>query len=188
MLIIVLGNKGYGKSTYITYSLFQLKKKGYTIYTNFELKGIPYEKLNLNDLSSMFEKEHVAIAIDEASQYFDSRSSGKKENKYISYLLAQSRKRQTRIFLATQKLRYIDLRARLNYDKLVMVKPYKIVVDSKGNKTLKRASEEDIFDEVVDFIKVTEKSFDGTVKEVYYLNGHKYFDKFNTHELYPILY
>lgn len=188
MLILVLGGKGFGKSTYITYSLYQLYKKGYQLYTNFELTGFPYDKINLNNLTGMFEKEHVAIAIDEASQYFDSRSSGKKENKYISYLLAQSRKRQTRIFMTTQKMRDIDLRARLNYDKLVLVKPYKIIVDKKGNKSLRRASEEDIFEERVDFIKVLEKSFDGSVKDQYYLNGHRYFSKFNTHELYPILY
>lgn len=188
MLILVLGGKGFGKSTYLTYSLFQLYKKGYQLYSNFELKGMVYDKINLTNITSMFEKEHVGIAIDEAQQYFDSRSSNKKENRHLSYLLNQSRKRQTRIFMTTQKMRDIDLRARLNYDKLVMVKPYKIVIDKMDNKSLRRASEEDIFEERVDFIKVLEKSFDGSVKDQYYLNGHRYFSKFNTHELYPILY
>lgn len=183
MLTLVIGNKGYGKSCYMTRELYYLSRGGYHIYANFKLKFKNTYALNLNNIDEMMEKSKIGIAIDEAPLYFDSRRSMSKENRKISYLLQQSRKRNTKIYLASQRMNYLDLRARFNFDFLAFVYPYTL----QGN-TLRRATRLDIFKEHVDYIKVKECLSENELLRTYYFPAKRYFKLYDTHEMFPILF
>lgn len=183
MLTLVIGNKGYGKSCFMARELYYLSKNSYHIYSNFKLKFKNTYALNLNNIDEMMEKTRIGIAIDEAPLYFDSRRSMSKENRKISYLLQQSRKRNTKIYLASQRMTYLDLRARFNFDKLIFVYPYTL----EGN-VLRRSSRLDIFSEKVNYIKVKEYLSEEELLRAYYFPAKRYFRLYDTHEMFPILF
>ena len=131
------------------YNYGTMKKKSFNIRLSPETRR-KLEWLAANAHGTL--TETVAIAIDETPLFFDARNPSSKNNKAISYILEQSRKRNTRIYLAAPRFKDIDIRGRLNYDKFTYVLPYKL----RENIAIK-ANVQDIFNEKVNLIKVTDR-------------------------------
>lgn len=108
MIIIVCGLLGSGKTLYLTY-LASLEQK-VPIYANFNIKVPKFKLVNPSEL------EHLTnglIEIDEAYSWFDSRTSGSAENRYLTNRIAfNSRKRGLTVVVSAQLLSSIDVRFR----------------------------------------------------------------------------
>lgn len=78
-------------------------------YTHFDLAWF------LENISS-HELEDCILILDEMYQLFDSRSSGTKLNKLMSYFFVQTRKRGVDLYICTHFLDHIDKRARRAVD------------------------------------------------------------------------
>lgn len=117
MINIFIGYQNSGKTLAMTYFLYLYYKRGYKIYSNYNL-SFQHEKINKDTLikfaSSDIQFNKCIIAIDEIHVYFDSRSFSSKANKIFSYLVLQSSKRDVHIFGTTQEFMNIELRLRSN--------------------------------------------------------------------------
>lgn len=117
MIDIFIGYQNSGKTLAMTYFLYLYYKKGYKIYSNYNL-NFPHTKINKEILvdfaKSDIQFNKCIIAIDEIHIYFDSRNFSSKDNKIFSYLVLQSSKRNVHIFGTTQEFMNIELRLRTN--------------------------------------------------------------------------
>jgi hypothetical protein len=97
MIIGYYGNVRQGKTYSSVLELLSLYLNGYTIYSNTWL-GIPYKPLTLDFMLDMvendtqFEEDKIALFVDEFPVWCDSRVSGSKRNRVVSFFLAQSGK------------------------------------------------------------------------------------------------
>jgi len=80
------------------------------IYSNYKLNLSNYKDLTLPILSKL--PNNVNVFIDEGYTWLESRVSGSKLNKLISYLLFQSGKRGLDIYITAQLFSTVDLRFR----------------------------------------------------------------------------
>ena len=107
MLISILGNWGSGKTLFLAYLSKKLKRQ---IYSNFKLKVDNYKSLRVIDLLNL--PNNVEVFIDEAYTWLESRVSSKALNRYLSYILLQSRKRTINIYITAQLFSTVDIRFR----------------------------------------------------------------------------
>ena len=117
MLAIVLGPKGAGKTILITRIALASKRE---VYSNFWIDFSNYNHLEVMDLVDI--ENNVDIFIDEAYVWLESRISGFFLNRFLSYMLWQSRKRDIDMYLTAQKFRSLDVRFREEVDVLVKCK------------------------------------------------------------------
>jgi len=117
LLISILGNIRNGKTLLLTYIATKLKR---TIYSNYKLDLPNYEDLTLSVLSKL--PNNVNVFIDEGYTWLESRISGSKLNKLISYLLFQSGKRSLDIYITAQLFSTVDLRFREQSSLLIYCK------------------------------------------------------------------
>lgn len=112
-LISIIGDVGSGKTLFATYLATKDERP---IYSNYKLKLKNYHDLKPEMLVSM--NKPSLVIIDEAYTWLESRTSGKDINRYLSYILFQSRKRGMDIILTDQLIGTIDVRFRLltNYE------------------------------------------------------------------------
>ena len=118
MLITVLGPKGSGKTAFITLMALDSKRE---VYANFRLEIENYKPLEIMDFIDL--PNNVDVMIDEAYTWIESRTSSFFLNRFLSYVLWQSRKRTIDIYLTAQRFRSLDLRFRDESDVLVKCKP-----------------------------------------------------------------
>lgn len=118
MIIGIEGGLGSGKTLLMTRYLYKDWRAGHKIYTNYKLKGIDHEIIDLTQVLDMhknaFDLTNCSLGIDEITVFADCRKSGSKLNRVISYFILQSRKRNVDIYFTTQNLGMIDLRL-VNY-------------------------------------------------------------------------
>ena len=107
MLISVLGNLGTGKTLFLTYMASKFNRE---VYSNYELKLKHYKQLKVIDLLNL--PNNIEVFIDEAYTWLESRVSSKALNRYLSYILLQSRKRTINIYITAQLFSSVDLRFR----------------------------------------------------------------------------
>lgn len=117
MLISVLGNLGTGKTLFLAYISTKFNRK---VYSNFELKNKFYEPLKVIDLLNL--PNNIEVFIDEAYTWLESRVSSKALNRYLSYILLQSRKRTINIYITAQLFSTVDLRFREQSNILILCK------------------------------------------------------------------
>jgi len=116
MIFAIVGTIGSGKTILLTLFTVWYYLSGYTIYSNYPLKVIPYNTLEkLKDLDELredtnFKKQKVFIALDEGWLSFDSRVSGR--NIDITKYILQSRKMGADIGITVQDLSQMDKRVR----------------------------------------------------------------------------
>lgn len=111
MLIGIEGELGGGKTLLLVKYLLDESKNKRNILTNLKLVNIPYKELDVIELlDGNTELNNIVIGIDELTVYVDCRMSSSKANLFFSYLVLQSRKRNTDIYYTTQNLDYIDKR------------------------------------------------------------------------------
>lgn len=107
MLIYIIGDIGSGKTLFLTRQATKLKRD---IYSNFFLKLDNYYPLDILTLLDL--KSNVNIFIDEGYTWLESRTPSKVLNRYISYIVLQSRKRGLDIYMTAQLYSSVDLRFR----------------------------------------------------------------------------
>lgn len=135
MIIGIEGGLGSGKTILMTRYLVKDFLKGHKIYTNYKLKEIDFELLDLTTILDMhknsFNLANCSLGIDEITVFADCRKSGSVLNRLISYFILQSRKRNVDIYFTTQNLGMIDLRL-VNYMDVQII--CEKVKDSKGQE------------------------------------------------------
>ena len=113
MLTIVLieGGLGSGKTLIMTRYLVKDQAAGRKVYSNYGLRGVPFEKLDMSKLvKNELDLQNASIGIDELTLYCDSRSS--MGNKLLTYFVLQTRKRNVCLYATTQNISMIDRRVR----------------------------------------------------------------------------
>lgn len=108
-LVMVIGEMGTGKTLFLV--RLAAKHQKVPIYSNFHIK-LPNVKLIDPEDLLMLKYEKCAVFMDEAYAWMESRISHSKINRFMSYILFQSRKRGIDIFLTAQLLSSIDVRFR----------------------------------------------------------------------------
>lgn len=107
MLVSILGRIRSGKTLFLVYIATKLIRD---VYSNFKLDLPNYKQLTLSVLKKL--PNNVNVYIDEGYTWLESRISGSKLNKLISYLLFQSGKRGLDIYITAQLFSSVDLRFR----------------------------------------------------------------------------
>jgi hypothetical protein len=114
MIIGIEGGLGSGKTLLMTRYLVKDFKKGIPINANYGLKKIKYEPLDVMKILEL-DKDKVnlddlSLAIDEITVFMDCRTSMRKMNRFISYFILQTRKRNVTLYYTTQDFDMVDLR------------------------------------------------------------------------------
>lgn len=122
MLTGITGGLGSGKTLFMTVLGYLEALNGREVLANYHL-AFKYDYLKLSDiLNKIKDKEqlnNVVMLIDEMHIAFDARSSMSDRNKYGSYFVLQTRKRDVHLYFTTQSIWQVDVRIRENLDRLV---------------------------------------------------------------------
>ena len=134
MLIGIQGGLGAGKTILLVKYLIGDFYKGYTIFSNFKLDNIEYNKLNVEAMLENEQREvnltNATLGIDELTVFADCRISASKMNRWISYMVLQSRKRSVDLYYTTQNFSMIDKRV-LNHTHIQVIA--QSLYDNEGN-------------------------------------------------------
>lgn len=188
VLIGFIGDMRSGKTLIMAMHTYKKYNEGREILSNFYL-NFPHEELDINDLDSAIKNsdthkyENKVLSIDEIHVYLDSRASGVKRSRMISYFITQSGKLKTTIYWTSQFLRQVDVRVRLNTQILYKTTRYGI----DNGRLVKLAQD----DERTNFIIRIEKyELQDTFKGLQFVkvggtdvkNPKKYFGLYDTSE------
>lgn len=112
MLIGIEGELGGGKTLLmVKYLLDEHRINHREVHTNLKLNNIPYKEIDILELlENNTELNNVVLGIDELTVFVDCRTSMSKGNRFFSYLILQSRKRNVDVYFTTQNLSMIDKR------------------------------------------------------------------------------
>lgn len=117
MLTILVGALGSGKTLLATITACFTNSK-INIFSNYELKLPNY--ISLEPETLMAKETKGLIIIDEAYVWLESRTSGNKANRYLSYILYQSRKKGFNFILTIQNISALEKRFREQADILIL--------------------------------------------------------------------
>jgi len=123
MIVLYKGRRGAGKTLTMVKDAINFYKRGWTIYSNFDI-SIPYKKLTNDDILGLPENDNISdcvILLDEIQTIIDSRRSMKGDNLNFSYFIQQIRKKRIVLLATTQFTGTTDKRFREHVD--VIVKP-----------------------------------------------------------------
>jgi hypothetical protein len=121
-LTTIFGDVGSGKTLL---AVILAMNDDRPIYANFKIDSPRYRPLEPEMLATLGE-EPCLVIIDEAYIWLESRLSGKDINRYMSYILFQSRKRLISFILTVQLLSTIDLRFKGLTDTYVLAQRTKL--------------------------------------------------------------
>lgn len=111
VVVGIIGKPRTGKTLFLTMIGHNDYKAGRTIYSNYALT-YPYKRYDIEDLLSIstmeMEISPKTVLMQEASKWFDSRSSSRRENKLLSSFSGQSGKREIDIYYDDQFMTRID--------------------------------------------------------------------------------
>ena len=114
---------GSGKTLSMVKYAYEYYQKGYKIYSNIKL-NFPYTEYSFQDLIDYANDDKTfynsVILCDEMHITLDSRNSGSKRNRVITYFLLQTRKKDVKLFYTTQCFHQVDKRLRSNTDYVIM--------------------------------------------------------------------
>lgn len=117
MLTVITGNMGSGK-TLLSTILAAHTNPQTRVFSNYQLRLPNYTAL---EPELLMEKETKGlIIIDEAYVWLESRTSGNRANRYLSYILYQSRKKGFNFILTIQNISALEKRFREQADTLVI--------------------------------------------------------------------
>ena len=117
-LMIVVGGLGSGKTCLLTYLALKHCERGGQIWANYSISAENYHYLRPEDLMRLGRGDMANI--DEAYNWLEARTSNKGTNRYLSYIVFQSRKRDLSINLTAQMISSIDVRFRTMADYLAI--------------------------------------------------------------------
>lgn len=108
----IIGKPRTGKTLYLTMVAYFDYLAGRKIYSNYTL-GFPHITYDIEDLLSIstmeMDSDPKTVVMQEASKWFDSRRSGRKENVLLSSFTGQSGKRDIDIYYDDQFITRIDM-------------------------------------------------------------------------------
>lgn len=111
VVVGVIGKPRTGKTLFLTMIGSNDYKNGRKIYSNYWL-DFPYEKYDIENLLSIASMEMdinpKTVLMQEASKWFDSRRSGRRENVLLTSFTGQSGKREIDIYYDDQFVTRID--------------------------------------------------------------------------------
>lgn len=114
MIIGIEGGLGSGKTLAVVRYLVKDYNDGRIIFSNFKLKKIKYKPLDVLEILKLDEGgvslNNVSCAIDEITVFADCRTSMTKLNRFLSYFILQTRKRNVTLYYTTQDFNMVDLR------------------------------------------------------------------------------
>lgn len=170
MIIGFVGFRGSGKTLLMVFFAYLLYLSGKKIFSNIKL-FFPYEEINPMDIVTLSPKlENAVILLDEIHMLADSRVSGGKQNRYISYFALQSRHRNCDILYTTQQDKQAEKRIRETCDLKVICENMHIDSDKDGHN--------DIFRIVIQDRR--NHPYRITEREIY---GKPVFDLYDTHQI-----
>lgn len=109
----ILGQRGSGKTLFMTYLAHQYHAEGKKIFSNFQLKKIPYTPITFSELAKLPEWLYDGVVfLDEIHIGADSYEVFKKSNKMITTFATQLRKRRITLFYSTQVFKMATKRLR----------------------------------------------------------------------------
>lgn len=188
MIGIFLGTQDSGKTLAMSYYGYDYFKKGYKIYSNYNL-SFKHKKITkeiLTDYVNNRKSFNKAIfLIDELYLIFDSRSSVKKFNKVFSYFVLQTSKRDVHLFGTAQFFNTVDIRFRDNISFVCFC--FRYIKTEKGFKEInigKRFLDDELND--ILYIKqvfLIKKGLENYKKKIYYIKASPIFNIYDTKEL-----
>lgn len=116
-LTIVLGGLGSGKTCLLTFLALKHDENAGQVWANYSISCENYHYLRPEDLLKLGQGDMANI--DEAYNWLEARTSSKGTNRYLSYIVYQSRKRDLKINLTAQMISSIDVRFRTMADIIV---------------------------------------------------------------------
>jgi len=182
MLIGIFGIFGSGKSLLLSIiGCSYANDPDYLVYSNLKIKHPKIRRLEPENFVDINPKHKKAIIlIDEAYAWLDSRMSMSKTNRFLSYVVLQSRKRNMDVWYSTQLSGSVDLRLRELSDIFILCSKVKVY-----NNITKKHEFCFIYEAFVwkSLFHLAKKTFVLPLKK-----AELYFPKFDTRELiYPIL-
>lgn len=136
-LICICGDVGTGKTTLATYLA---KGANREVYANYTIRDERFHQLEPHMLA---EVEDAVVVIDEAYIWLEARTSSKDLNRFLSYILFQSRKKRIDIILTQQLFGTVDVRFREMADYVILATRdgrdfhYKVLKQSVTNPVVK---------------------------------------------------
>jgi len=120
----ILGERGDGKTLFMTALAESYHKEGIPIYANYHLYDIPYTYITFEQLQKDFKNlSNCVVLLDELQVGADSYSPKAKSNVAITTLCTQIRKRKIRLLYSTQNTKMINYRIRLQTNYIIYCKP-----------------------------------------------------------------
>lgn len=107
MLISIIGSIGSGKTLLCVILASKSSKR---VFSNFQIDIKNYNELEVIDLLNL--ENDIIVIIDEAYTWLESRTSLSTLNRYLSYIIFQSRKRNLDVFTTSQMFSSVDIRFR----------------------------------------------------------------------------
>lgn len=170
MIVGFIGRMGSGKTLSMVKYAYEYYKLGYKIYSNIKL-NFPYTEYTINELVDYANNDTTfyksVVLCDEMHIMLDSRASGSKRNRIITYFLLQTRKRDVKLFYTTQFFHQVDKRLRSNTDMIIL-----------NNTRVARNGEQYTLNL---FIQTTELG--RTLKKHVVFKSKNYFNLYNTYEV-----
>ena len=167
-IIAITGSMGSGKTllmSIMAWEYFNNPKIKANVYANYKL-NFRHKPLMMQDIVDCdFDFNNSFLAVDEIHLFMDSRTSGTKKNRIISYFITQSRKRNIIFCYTTQDSHQIDKRLRSNTD-------YFIKCENLSPKNVK----EDVF------IRFTVNDMEGH-HPIFIFKGDPFFKLYDTHQV-----
>lgn len=117
MLVSIVGPRGSGKTTFLTLIATKSKRE---IFSNYKIKVKKYRPLQVIDLLNL--KDNINVFIDEGYTWLESRTSTSVLNRYLTYIVLQSRKRTIDIYITAQMFSSVDVRFREQSDVIIKAK------------------------------------------------------------------
>ena len=129
----ILGQRGAGKTLFMTYMAHQYHKEGKRIFSNFTLKEIPFTYITFEELAKLpDELTNAVVFLDEIQVGADAYEVFKRSNKMITIFATQLRKRQITLYYSTQVFSMVTKRMRLQTNYIIEFETNKIPGIVKG--------------------------------------------------------
>jgi hypothetical protein len=115
MIIALTGDMGSGKSLFCAFMGWcDWKKDKREVYANYWL-SYPHKVLDLTEIENLLNHQFskaTTYIVDEAHIFMDSRASMSLQNRFLSYLLLETRKLKVDWYYTTQYFLQVDVRLR----------------------------------------------------------------------------
>lgn len=116
----IVGNRGSGKTCFMTFLALKYHAEGKAIYSNYHLHNIPYKPMTLKEMAELPEElTNAVVLMDELHVGADSYDFMKSSSKAFYMFATQLRKRKVNWYYTTQIFTQVAKRIRMQTDYLI---------------------------------------------------------------------